>query len=185
MASQGSTHICIRLARREAGTAATACAVLAGLGLGNLPEALDGARAALAVPGGPSGGFDLRGGAARARAAVAELRAMGIAGCRAGVGPQRVLAVLAADLAEPEAVLALTRADVPGTLWPQPVERLWGVGPAAAAMLRGEGAATVGDLVAQGPGWLRARLGARSHAIWSAALGRDHTPATERGRRGA
>lgn len=185
MTAREVTHVCVRLAENDPAAVATVCAVLAGFGLGGTPEALDRRRAAVAVPAGSGGGFDLRVGGARARAVVAELRRLGVAGCRAGVGPQRGLAVLAADLAEPGAVLALTRADVPGTLWPLPIERLWGLGGAVAAGLRREGVATVGDLVAAGPGWLRARLGARSHEVWAAALGRDHVPATERGQRGA
>jgi hypothetical protein len=178
----GVTQICIRLAAADPGALASVCAVLSGLGPGLPPAALDGLRVALAVPG---RAFDLRDGVARGRAALAELRAMGVVGCRAGVGPQRVLAVLAADLAEAEGVLALTRADVPGTLWPLPVERLWCVGGAVAAALRREGITTVGELVAAGPGWLRARFGGRAHELWSAALGRDFAPATEGRRRGA
>jgi hypothetical protein len=178
----GTTHICIRLAAADGAALASLCAVLSGLGGGAAPERLDPARAALCWRG---GAYDLRDGAARARWALAQLRRTGIAGCRAGVGPQRVLAVLGADLAEPEGVLALTQADVPGTLWPLPVGRLWGVGGATAADLRRQGILTVGDLVAAGPGWLRARFGSRALALWSAALGRDHLPEATPGRRGA
>jgi len=191
---RGATHVCVGLTEADPGALAGACAVLTGLGLGAQPERVDGRHAVVTVgdlaasglAAGAGAGFALRDGMARARAALAELRHAGVAGCCGGVGPQRVLALLAADLAEAGAVFALTRADVPGVLWPLPVERLAGIGGATAAALRRSGILTVGDVVAAGPGWLGARFGARSHELWSAALGRDATPAaSEQRRRGA
>lgn len=170
-ASGGVVYLCVRLL--DAGDSdeerlAAARAVLSGYA--DVVEAPDPTHALAKV--GP-GAASVRDAAARTRRTLAELAISGVRGCSGGVGPNRVLAALAADLADTGSVLALTRADVPAVLWPLPVERLPGIGRSMAAMLRQAGMATVGEVALAGPGTLRGWFGARGHALWAAAHGRD------------
>jgi len=63
-----------------------------------------------------------------------------------GVATTKMVAKIASDLAKPDGLLVVE----PGTelefLWPLPVRRLWGVGPATAAKLKEIGAEHVGEL---------------------------------------
>lgn len=63
-----------------------------------------------------------------------------------GVAPNKFLAKLASDLEKPDALVVLTAADVTGRLADLPVERLWGVGGAAARRLHAMGLRRFGDL---------------------------------------
>ncbi|MHC4810543.1 MAG: DNA polymerase IV, partial [Planctomycetota bacterium] len=65
-----------------------------------------------------------------------------------GVAPNKFLAKLASDLEKPDALVVLTAADVTGRLAELPVERLWGVGGAAARRLHAMGLRRFGDLQA-------------------------------------
>ena len=100
-----------------------------------------------------------------------------------GVAPNKLLARMAARLAEPEpargtrptggGVAVLRRAEVPTRLWPLPAGDLPGVGSSLAARLSGWNVHTIGDMAAQGPGWWQRRLGSAGARLWAAAYGRD------------
>jgi DNA polymerase-4 len=77
-----------------------------------------------------------------------------------GVAPNKFLAKVGSDLEKPDGLVVLTPEDVPGTLWPLPVERLWGIGPRTAPRLHARGIRTIGDVARLPEGALEAAVGA-------------------------
>ena len=77
-----------------------------------------------------------------------------------GVAPNKFLAKLASDLEKPDGLTVITPDTLDATLLPLPVERVWGVGPATAAKLRGMNLRTFADLRRSDPAALAARFGA-------------------------
>jgi DNA polymerase-4 len=65
----------------------------------------------------------------------------------AGVAPIKFAAKIASDLRKPDGLVVVPDA-VADFLAPLPLERMWGVGPKAAATLRDAGFTTIGDLAA-------------------------------------
>jgi DNA polymerase-4 len=49
--------------------------------------------------------------------------------CSIGIGPNKLLAKMAAGLQKPDGLTVLNYEDVPARLWPLPVRELFGVGP--------------------------------------------------------
>jgi len=88
-----------------------------------------------------------------------------------GVAPNKFLAKVASDLDKPDGLVVLSHESLPDTLWPLPVERLWGVGPETAKRLRAGGLARIGDLVRVAASDLALLVG-ESHAAHLAALAR-------------
>jgi nucleotidyltransferase/DNA polymerase involved in DNA repair len=94
-----------------------------------------------------------------------------------GVAPNKFLAKLASDLDKPDGLVVFPLEDVPGRLWPLPIERLWGVGPRTAERLRHGGVATVGDVHRAGPAGLEPLVGASSAAhLHALSRGEDPRP---------
>ena len=79
-----------------------------------------------------------------------------------GIGPGKMIAKIASDLAKPDGLVEVRPPDVLRFLLPLPVGRLWGVGPVTQAALTGAGFATVGDLAASSPQLLAAAVGPRA-----------------------
>jgi DNA polymerase-4 len=107
--------------------------------------------------------------AARVRASVA--RELGLP-LRAGAGPVKFVARLAAEEAGPGGFRAVEAADVARFLAPLGVARLPGVGPNTEAKLAELGARTIGELAALGRAALEAQLGNRGLELLASALGR-------------
>ena len=94
-----------------------------------------------------------------------------------GVAPNKFLAKLASDLQKPDGLAVITPATVDAVLLPLPIERLWGVGPATAAKLRGMNVRTFADLRRTDPAALAARFGAReADRFRRLAFGLDDRP---------
>jgi DNA polymerase-4 len=89
---------------------------------------------------------DLAGGAAIARTLKERIRREERLTASVGVAPNKFLAKLASDLEKPDGLCVFPLDDVPSRLWPLPVERLWGVGPKTAEVLRRAGLRAVGDV---------------------------------------
>lgn len=91
---------------------------------------------------------------------------------RAGAGPVKFVARLAAEEAGVGGFLAVAANDAETFLSPLAVARLPGVGPNTAARLAELGARRIGELVALGRATLEAQLGNRGLDLIAAALGR-------------
>jgi DNA polymerase IV len=81
-----------------------------------------------------------------------------------GIGPGKMIAKIASDVAKPDGLLEVPPAAVESFLAPLAVERLWGVGPVTGATLRRAGLETVGDLA-------RCSLPALAAVVGTAAAG--------------
>ncbi len=84
-----------------------------------------------------------------------------------GIGPVKMVAKLASDLAKPDGLLVVPAGEVRAFLEPLPVGRIWGVGPVARTRLEALGFHTVGDLARAPDHRLHAALGE-----WGLSLGR-------------
>ncbi len=84
-------------------------------------------------------------GTSIARRIKAEIRGEIGLTASAGVAPCKFAAKIASDLEKPDG-LVVVEGDVAAFLAPLALERMWGVGPKAAARLRAAGFATIGDL---------------------------------------
>ena len=92
-----------------------------------------------------------------------------------GVASTKFLAKVASAAAKPDGLLAVPLGGELDFLWPLPVRRIWGVGPATEARLASRGVHTVGDLAAVPEASLRSWLGAASGTQLH-ALAHNHDP---------
>ena len=81
-----------------------------------------------------------------------------------GIGPGKMVAKIASDLAKPDGLLEVPADGVAAFLAPLPVGRLWGVGPVTEAALAHAGLATIGDLACAAPAAIVAAVGASAAA---------------------
>jgi DNA polymerase-4 len=97
--------------------------------------------------------------------------------CSVGLAPNKLVAKIASELDKPDGLTVVTEHDVAARLSPLSVRRLNGVGPKSAAKLARLGIATIGELAASDPAWLRQQFGA-SYGAWlhAAAHGQDDRP---------
>ncbi len=97
--------------------------------------------------------------------------------CSIGLAPNKLVAKIASELDKPDGLTVVTEHDVAARLSPLSVRRLNGVGPKSAAKLARLGIATIGELAASDPAWLRQHFGA-SYGTWlhAAARGQDDRP---------
>ncbi len=103
---------------------------------------------------------DLEGGrtaAARLKTAILDAERLTAS---VGVAPNKFLAKVASDLEKPDGLVVLPIAELPDRLWPLPVERLWGIGPKTAPLLRRAGLLTIGDVLRAPESTLAERVGA-------------------------
>jgi len=101
-----------------------------------------------------------------------------------GIARTKFLAKVASGLAKPDGLLLVPPARERGFLHPLPVERIWGVGPATAARLRGVGIDTVGALARTSPAAVESLLGrAAAHHLHALANCRDPRVVRTRPRR--
>ncbi|QBS36976.1 DNA polymerase IV [Thermaerobacter sp. FW80] len=113
--------------------------------------------------------------AAARRLREAVRREVGLA-MTVGVGPNRLVAKMACQMAKPDGLLAVPPEGVQAWLAPQPVEALPGLGPATAQRLRRAGIATLGQLAAADPLVLQRLLKGRAAELQARARGWDPRP---------
>lgn len=94
----------------------------------------------------------------------------------AGASFNKFLAKLASDHRKPDGLTVIAPEGAEGFLRDLPVEKLWGVGPATAKLLREAGYETIGQVAAAAPEELVRRLGASGRQLWEFAHGRDDRP---------
>lgn len=90
-----------------------------------------------------------------------------------GMAPNKFLAKLASDHDKPDGFCRITAEGARAFLAPLPVERLWGIGPRAAARLRGADIDTAGDLAAASDNVLERLLGRSAEHFRCLARGLD------------
>jgi DNA polymerase-4 len=118
--------------------------------------------------------------AARLRAAVRDRVGLAIT---VGVARTKFLAKVASGVAKPDGLLVVPPDAELAFLHPLPVERLWGVGRATAARLRGRGITTVGEIAVLSEAVLVSMLGrASGRHLHALAHNRDPRP-VQTGRR--
>ena len=97
--------------------------------------------------------------------------------CSIGVGPNKLLAKLASDMAKPNGLTVLAEGDIADKVWPLPVRKLLGVGPKTEARLATLGVTTIGALATIPPATLQQNFGeAHGRYLHEAAQGIDETP---------
>ncbi|MGH0038177.1 MAG: DNA polymerase IV [Myxococcota bacterium] len=90
-----------------------------------------------------------------------------------GIGPVKMVAKIASDLAKPDGLLEVAPGEVRGFLDPLPVRRIWGVGPVAGERLERAGFQTVGDLARADPSRIDHWLGDWGRRVRRLARGED------------
>jgi DNA polymerase-4 len=103
----------------------------------------------------------------------AEVRAETGLACSVGIGPVKLVAKIASDVAKPDGVVEVPPEAVREFLAPLPVGRIWGVGPVAQARLTAAGIPSMGALAAADPARLKALLGDWGLAAARLARGED------------
>ena len=96
--------------------------------------------------------------------------------CSVGVGPNKLLAKLAAELQKPDGLTVIDHKDVPTKIWPLPVRELFGVGPRYEHHLKLFNIHTIGDLAKFPVKILKKRFGVTGELLWQFANGIDGSP---------
>ncbi len=96
--------------------------------------------------------------------------------CSVGVGPNKLLAKMAAGMQKPDGLTVLDLADVPDKLWPLPARDLFGVGARLEKQLRDLNIHTIGELACYPLPVLRKRFGLLGHVLHLSANGIDYSP---------
>ncbi|MEO8463107.1 MAG: DNA polymerase IV [Chloroflexota bacterium] len=98
-----------------------------------------------------------------------------------GVAATKLVAKIASDLRKPDGLVVVPAGEEAEFLAPLPISRLWGVGPATAAVLSDFGVATIGDLAAMDRAALVRRLGHHGASLVDRAHGIDPAPVDDPG----
>ena len=98
-----------------------------------------------------------------------------------GIAPNKVVAKLASDFKKPDGLTVVPPEEARGFVAPLVVEKLYGVGPKSAALLKGEGITTIGSLAVASLASLE-RLFGDKFAVYlhNASNGIDKEPVVER-----
>jgi DNA polymerase IV len=97
-------------------------------------------------------------------------------GASVGVGPNKLVAKMAAGVNKPRGLTALDEEGFRDTFWPLAVDSMWGVGQQLATRMRSLGITTVGELARAPSPALSAAFGIIGPQLKEAAWGRDETP---------
>jgi len=115
-------------------------------------------------------------GLERARRIQAQIDERFALGASIGIGPNKLVAKMAAGLRKPRGLTLLDVAGFRDAFWPLDVQELWGVGPKLAARMRELGIATIGDLAHAPEPALAGAYGVIGPQLREAARGHDATP---------
>lgn len=96
--------------------------------------------------------------------------------CSIGIGPNKLLAKMAAGMQKPDGLTRLTPEEVSTRLWPLPVRKLFGIGPRYERHLMYFNIHTIGDLANFPVEILKKRFGVMGEVMWWSANGVDHSP---------
>jgi len=97
--------------------------------------------------------------------------------CSVGIGPNKLIAKMAADLQKPDGLTILETVDsFKQAFWPQPVRKLFGIGSRYERHLRYYNIITIGDLAKFPVEILKKRWGKNGELLWYLANGLDNSP---------
>jgi len=96
--------------------------------------------------------------------------------CSIGIGPNKFLAKMASDMKKPLGITVLRKRELPQTLWPLPVEEMYGVGKKTAEKLHLIEVQTIGDLAKKDTYALTHLLGINGERLKNRANGIDARP---------
>lgn len=96
--------------------------------------------------------------------------------CSVGIGPNKLLAKMAAGLQKPDGLTVLGRDALRVRLWPLPVRELFGIGPRYERRLRQFNIHTIGDLAVFPVEVLKRRFGIMGEVMSWSANGLDYSP---------
>jgi DNA polymerase-4 len=96
--------------------------------------------------------------------------------CSVGVGPNKLLAKMAAGMQKPDGLTVLDLTGVPVKMWPLPVRELFGVGRRLEKRLRDLNIHTIGELAGYPLPVLQKRFGLMGHVLHLSANGIDYSP---------
>lgn len=96
--------------------------------------------------------------------------------CSVGIGPNKLLAKMAAGMQKPDGLTFLDPQDVKSRLWPLAVRQLFGIGPRYEHHLRYFNIHTIGDLAVFPVEILKKRFGVIGEVMWWSANGVDYSP---------
>lgn len=96
--------------------------------------------------------------------------------CSVGVGPNKLVAKVAADMEKPDGLTVITKEDVPRLMWPLPVKDLFGVGRRTEKKLHSLNLWTIGDLAKFPVHLLEKRFGIIGRVLHWSANGIDYSP---------
>jgi len=90
-----------------------------------------------------------------------------------GVSFNKIFAKLGSDMKKPDAITEVNRDNFKDKVWPLPASDMIYVGRATTKKLADKGIATIGDIAAWDPKYLRDWLGVNGEMIWNFASGND------------
>jgi len=93
-----------------------------------------------------------------------------------GLSFNRIFAKIGSDIAGPDSVAEITRANMKDVVWPLPAETMMGIGRATKQKLNEMGIGTIGELAATNPDYLKRRFGKVGVVLYAFANGIDNTP---------
>lgn len=94
--------------------------------------------------------------------------------CSVGIAPTKLIAKMGSNAAKPNGLVQVQPGEVINFLHPQPVEKIWGVGPSTTGALNKLGLRTIADVAHTPKSTLQRALGARAGgALWELAWGID------------
>jgi DNA polymerase-4 len=96
--------------------------------------------------------------------------------CSIGIGPNKLLAKMAANLQKPNGLTVMDKQDIPSILWPLPVRELFGVGPNYEQHLYKLNIHTIGDLAKYPASILKKKFGLYGETLWLNANGINSSP---------
>ncbi len=90
-----------------------------------------------------------------------------------GISFNKIFAKLGSDMKKPDAITEVSRENFKDKVWPLPASDMIYVGRATTKKLADKGIATIGDIAAWDPKYLRDWLGVNGEMIWNFASGND------------
>ena len=99
--------------------------------------------------------------------------------CSIGIGPNKLIAKMAAGLEKPDGLIILrTVEDFRKVFYGKPIRKLFGIGSGYEKHLRNFNIFTIGDLANFPVEFLKRRWGKNGELLWYCAQGIDHSPVT-------